>query len=345
MCPLRAEIFCLSNEFLLGEALDQGTHYLAKRLTALGAKIIRIVHLRDERDGFVEEFRRFIAHEGDILVTVGGLGPTDDDNTLQYLATAIERPFEISNEALQLLQTRYDRLLASEEVENAKLTDARRRMAHMPRGATPVENGVGVAPGMMLETRQGFFVSLPAEPTELKAMLDGQSMSMRLRLLLAGGGYADDALVAYVRDESLLLPAMRHVRRRHPEVQIKSRSYRDEKGLCFRIHVSIYAERSNPSLEETLPLPRVTPAMLSQDQPARAPSFASSPSGSVTRPMAAITPAMLAGISNERCQAVQRGLSEKVAAAMSELRQELAAEGIDYRAPWGSGVHSAVPEL
>lgn len=314
------EIYCIRNEILLGETLDTNSHWLSRRLTRLGAHVRRVVQLPSDRDAFVEAYRRFMAREGDLLITVGGLGPTDEDNTLSYVAAAAERPFEICNDALELVQKRYEELLEGEQVDSSRLNELRKKMAYMPRGAQPVANPLGVAPAMLLAKRSGAVLSLPGEPEEMKAVFDGERVTSYLASLMAGCAYSQETLIAEVRDESQLLPAMRHVRQRHPDIFIGAQSFRDEQGLRFRIYLYAFAGIDDEADSGGSP-----------GEKAGAPiGLRNSASGAAlsTESMPIIATNEIEDLND----AAAAKVSAKVSEALDELRQELEDEGIEYAA-------------
>src|SRR6266851_452469 len=137
MSRTSAEILAVGNELMIGQTLDTNSNWLAQRLHALGWTVERITTVRDSlksiRDSVVEALDR----SPELLITVGGLGPTYDDMTM-------EQP--------------------------AVLTVHRKKMAMLPRGAKPLPNPAGTAPGVMFRARGTTIMSFPGVPTELKAI-------------------------------------------------------------------------------------------------------------------------------------------------------------------------------
>src|SRR5438132_13445109 len=87
----KAEIISVGNELLIGHTLDTNSHWIAKRFTRFGWTLQRITVLRDSppaiKDGVTGALRR----KPDLLITLGGLGPTHDDMTLSVAALAPHR--------------------------------------------------------------------------------------------------------------------------------------------------------------------------------------------------------------------------------------------------------------
>src|SRR5205823_4947484 len=91
---LRVIIIAIGNELLIGETLDTNTNWLCRQLTGLGAHVERAVILPDQMDQICDEIKRWCEFGIDLLITTGGLGPTDDDLTLAAVAKALNLPLE-----------------------------------------------------------------------------------------------------------------------------------------------------------------------------------------------------------------------------------------------------------
>src|SRR6058998_1233056 len=99
---LTAEIISVGNELLIGHTLDTNSHWIAKRLTRFGWTLQRITVLRDSlasiKDGVTGALRR----RPDLLITLGGLGPTHDDLTLKGIALALKKRLSLNPDALAM---------------------------------------------------------------------------------------------------------------------------------------------------------------------------------------------------------------------------------------------------
>src|SRR5438445_10762542 len=102
-----AEIISVGNELLIGHTLDTNSHWIAKRFTRFGWTLQRITVLRDSppaiRDGVTGALRR----KPDLLITLGGLGPTHDDMTLRGVDLALHKPLMLNSEAFAMVTARY----------------------------------------------------------------------------------------------------------------------------------------------------------------------------------------------------------------------------------------------
>ncbi|GBC99957.1 CinA-like protein [bacterium HR17] len=245
-----AEIIAVGNELLIGDVLDTNTHWLCRRLTRMGVTVRRAVLVRDDEDAIAAEVRGALQRDTDLLVTSGGLGPTDDDRTVAAVAKAVGRPLELNEQALQMVTQRYRDLYERGFVDTPEVTPARGKMALLPAGATPLFNPVGTAPGVWLPVDTTILVCLPGVPAELKGIFE-QTLPPLLQQVLGAGHYTERTFEVTCRDESVLAPLLKQVADRHPSVYIKSKArvFGDE----VRITVLMAASGSDKAtVEQTL---------------------------------------------------------------------------------------------
>ena len=81
---LRAEIIAIGTELVMGELVDTNSSYLASQLPNLGIELFRMSQITDRRNELVDAFNQALSRS-DLVITTGGLGPTDDDLTKQSL--------------------------------------------------------------------------------------------------------------------------------------------------------------------------------------------------------------------------------------------------------------------
>jgi len=234
----KVEIIAIGNELLLGDVLDTNTNWLCKRITGVGGQVTRTSMIGDVTEVIVAEVRSSLEREPDLIITTGGLGPTGDDITLGAVAEATKRPIELHAEALALVKAKYQELAAKGYLKHATLTDARKKMAYLPEGATALRNPVGAAPAAVLQVGATTLVSLPGVPDELKGIYE-ETLQPILKTIFAGSYYEEKAIIALCGDESSLAPLLVEVVDAHPDVYIKSRARRY--GSEVRILITLSA--------------------------------------------------------------------------------------------------------
>src|SRR5438128_350489 len=229
-----AEIISVGNELLIGHTLDTNSYWIAKRLTRFGWTLQRITVLRDSlvaiRDGVKGALRR----KPDLLITLGGLGPTHDDMTLKGIALALNKQLTLNLDALAMVKARYNALDTS-----TGLTRFRTKMATLSEGARPLPNPVGTAPGVLVKVGKTSLVSLPGVPSEMKAIFTRSVIPM----LRATEGQAplevSIGLVGII--ESALAPALDRTRKAFPGLYFKSHPRGREGGIRSLIQLHVYS--------------------------------------------------------------------------------------------------------
>jgi nicotinamide-nucleotide amidase len=158
-----AEVVSIGTELLLGDIVD--TH-----AATLGSVFARhgITHRRRGTVGDnIERATQVIGEalqRADIVVTVGGLGPTGDDITRQAVAAALDEPLVADDDALAKLREYVN-------VRGRRWSDLLAKQALRPMGATLIENTVGSAPGLRWINHGKALFSLPGPKEEFVSML------------------------------------------------------------------------------------------------------------------------------------------------------------------------------
>jgi len=229
-----AEIISVGNELLIGHTLDTNSHWIAKRFTRFGWTLQRITVLRDTLAAIKDGVRSALRRKPDLLITLGGLGPTHDDMTLKGIALALNKRLALNPEALAMVKARYSALEAS-----TGLTRFRRKMATLPKGAEPLPNPVGTAPGVTIKVGTTSLISLPGVPSEMKAIFTASVIPM----LRASKGQAPEevsiGLVGII--ESALAPSLDRTRKAFPGLYFKSHPRGREGGIGSLIQLHVYS--------------------------------------------------------------------------------------------------------
>ncbi|MHA1215261.1 MAG: competence/damage-inducible protein A [Candidatus Hodarchaeales archaeon] len=228
-------LISLGNEILSGNTINTNATFLSKKLTDLGFEVKKILTLPDEREMVVPELSECISRGFfRVIIITGGLGPTWDDSTAVFLSEALDTPIELNMRGLEIVTQRYNELFSKGLVDTPEITPARKKMAYLPKGAEPIFNPVGTAPGISitLEEFNTWIISLPGVPREMEAMYS--ILEPRLKQLQAQehvNHYSESLTVPY-QDESLLAPILAQVRTKF-DVWIKSlpETYQEKKKI------------------------------------------------------------------------------------------------------------------
>ncbi|PYU14880.1 MAG: competence/damage-inducible protein A [Acidobacteria bacterium] len=159
---MKAEIIAIGSELLTPDRLDTNSLFLTEQLNRLGIEVVRKLVVGDQRSQIRDAFREALGR-AELVVSIGGLGPTEDDLTREALAELLGRRL-ILNEAILLgIQARFRRF-------GRQMPEINQRQAMVPEGAIVLENTQGTAPGLWLETDGRIVILLPGPPQELKPM-------------------------------------------------------------------------------------------------------------------------------------------------------------------------------
>ncbi|WP_276252949.1 competence/damage-inducible protein A [Halomontanus rarus] len=154
---MNGAVVTVGAELLAGRTADTNATWLCRQLHDRGVTVERVTTVPDRVGDIARVVNEYRA-EYDAVVVTGGLGPTHDDVTMAGIAAAFGRSLERSDEALTWLTEEggYTR----EELTTGT--------ADLPRGARPLHNEVGVAPGAVVES----VYVLPGVPQEMKTMFE-----------------------------------------------------------------------------------------------------------------------------------------------------------------------------
>ena len=218
-----AEILVIGNEVLAGNVLDSNSHWLCQQIVGRGAQVRRITVLPDEPQAIADGLVGSLTRQPRIILTCGGLGPTQDDLTVAAIGEALGLEVREDPKAYAMIQNFYVTLHAQEHVAVAQMTPARRKMAQLPDSAEPLLNTLGAAPGVLLTRGKTTIVLLPGVPAEMKHIFEN-SLAPHLAALLTRRAYAERTLKTDAWDESILAPAVDEVAKHHLDVYVKSRA-------------------------------------------------------------------------------------------------------------------------
>jgi len=231
------EIVSAGNEVLIGDVLDTNTNWLCSRITERGGLVRRTVMLRDDVAAIAAEIRGALARRPAIIFTVGGLGPTSDDRTLEGIALGLGVQLELHPEAERLVAAKYAEFHALGHVPFPEMNVSRRKMARLPAGAEPIANPIGGAPGVLLACGNTTIVSLPGVPGELRAIFE-DSFENLFGDLFGAAHYEERSLVVATQDESAIAEQLASAETDFPKVYVKSRARQIGSARVIRITLS-----------------------------------------------------------------------------------------------------------
>jgi len=156
-----AALVVIGDEILSGRTQDKNVARIATWLNDQGIRLVEVRVVPDDLQAIGEAVNALRAAH-DYLFTTGGIGPTHDDITVDAIAAAFGVPVVVHPDARRILEDYY-------RGRPGGLTDARLRMARVPRGAELIVNPSSGAPGVKLDN---VFI-LAGVPDIAASMIDG----------------------------------------------------------------------------------------------------------------------------------------------------------------------------
>lgn len=161
---LSAEIIAIGSELLTPTKTDTNSLWLTEKLNEIGIEVKLKTIVGDDESRLRETIRDALKRS-DVVITTGGLGPTEDDITRKISAEAINRKLIFQENILHEISIKFQKM-------NREMPEINKRQAFIIEGADVLPNPNGSAPGMSVEFDDKFLVILPGPPRELKPMFE-----------------------------------------------------------------------------------------------------------------------------------------------------------------------------
>jgi molybdenum cofactor synthesis domain-containing protein len=162
-------VLTVGDEVLAGDIANTNAQWLAERLTAGGATVVRILTVPDDRELIAGTVREWSAAFDAVIVT-GGLGGTHDDVTVDAIADAFDRDLVVEDavreDVLRTVAAYRER--NPETVEAHELEIDVDAWAALPVGGRALINPEGLCPGCVVENVYAF----PGVPAEMEALFE-----------------------------------------------------------------------------------------------------------------------------------------------------------------------------
>ncbi|MGB1248730.1 MAG: CinA family nicotinamide mononucleotide deamidase-related protein [Chitinophagales bacterium] len=165
---MNAAILTIGDEILNGSTIDTNSAFLGKICAENGIAITSILSVTDTKEGIINGLQS-IAPSADIIITTGGLGPTNDDITKEVLASFFDVPL-IYNKAQEENILRYFRQRGRKEIPIPE------KQASAPKDCTLLANNRGTAMGIWMEYQDKIFISMPGVPHEMKNIFEYEAL-------------------------------------------------------------------------------------------------------------------------------------------------------------------------
>ncbi len=161
---MKAEIISIGSEILRGQIVDTNANFIAQKLTKLSIVLNYISAVGDDQKMLLPLFKKAF-NRSDLIITTGGLGPTEDDITYQTIARALNLKLIKYPEAEENLKRILKKI-------NTTLSPSNLKQVYLPEGAKIIINQYGTAPAMILEKDNKIVCSFPGIPYEMKRLIE-----------------------------------------------------------------------------------------------------------------------------------------------------------------------------
>lgn len=158
---MKARLIAIGSELLSGKQ-DTNSSFLAERLMLLGIDL-KEVFIVGNSEAEIADSLQGPPNNTNLIITTGGLGPTEDDITRKTIAKATGKRLILDENIL-------DKIKAYFRERNKEMPKNAERQALIPFGSKTIENKVGTAPGFLFEYKNSVLLSLPGLPKEMRKM-------------------------------------------------------------------------------------------------------------------------------------------------------------------------------
>lgn len=165
---MRAVVLSIGSELIQGFLTDTNATFLAQELNALGIELVGVMQVGDSLDRLVTALRRAL-DDADLVVTTGGIGPTDDDLTREAIASVMDEQVEVDPQAERLIREFFN-------LRGVPMPEQNVKQAWRIPSSELLANPMGTAPGWLVRRNGQIIVSMPGVPREMYRMWREQAL-------------------------------------------------------------------------------------------------------------------------------------------------------------------------
>lgn len=162
---MKAEILAVGTELLMGQIVNTNAQYLSSKLPDVGVSVLYHSVVGDNPQRLKESLELALKR-CDVVITTGGLGPTQDDLTKETISQVCGKKLVLHEDSLSDIKAFFKRI-------GREMTSNNEKQAYMPENSIILKNNNGTAPGCIIEQDGKVVVMLPGPPSEMKPMFDG----------------------------------------------------------------------------------------------------------------------------------------------------------------------------
>jgi len=161
---MKAEIISIGSEILRGQIIDTNANFIAQKLAELSIDLNYISAVGDNQKMLLSLLKKALCRS-DLIITTGGLGPTEDDITYEAIAKVLNLKLIKYPEAEEFLKIFFKKI-------NRPISPSNLKQTYLPEGAKIIINQYGTAPAMILEKDNKIICAFPGVPYEMKRLIE-----------------------------------------------------------------------------------------------------------------------------------------------------------------------------
>lgn len=165
---MKTAILSVGTELLFGQITNTNTVYLSQQLNMLGYDVMYHYTVGDNPDR-VADMIDLAFEDCDLILTTGGLGPTQDDLTKEVAC-------QVMGDELVMMEDVMEELVGYFKKLGREMTENNKKQAVLPSRATVFHNDAGTAPGFALEKDGKYIICMPGPPREMTEMFEKSVM-------------------------------------------------------------------------------------------------------------------------------------------------------------------------
>ena len=159
-------LLSVGTELLLGDTINTNLSSLGQTLYSNGFILSSEVTVPDKKEIIKTEFLKLLKNN-DVIITCGGIGPTEDDFTKEVICDALDLDLNLDEEHLSWMQSRW-------EARGLSMPETNIKQAQMPEGSKKLHNTQGTAPGVLINHSDKYIFILPGPPREFYPLIIDQ---------------------------------------------------------------------------------------------------------------------------------------------------------------------------
>lgn len=161
---MKAEIIAIGTEILLGDIVNSNAQYLGQEMAALGIDMYYQQVVGDNEKRIIHAFDEAYSRS-DIVITTGGLGPTEDDLTKEVAAKYFNKKLISHENSIKKIKEYF-------EFRQKRMPENNLKQGLIPESSIVIKNDNGTAPGVIIEENNKTMIILPGPPKEMKPMFE-----------------------------------------------------------------------------------------------------------------------------------------------------------------------------